>query len=671
MKKITLAALAVSLFTGVNAQIFSDNFDSYAAGAYIGPLSPEWRTWSATGEGTAEDVMTTTAQANSPANSIYFSSTAANGGPQDVVLDFMTMYTSGVFTYQSDFYVNAGKTAYFNFQGNNTIGGIYALDVNMSGGTMTFQTGGETVLTTSYAEGTWFTLTLECNLTTKVWQAKVNGVAQGNWINAVNSVRYLDLYPILNSQFYVDNVSYDHTPYTLSSVNAAAATLNMGGAIASQVVNPSLVVVNAGTTPITSFDVNLTYNGTTLTKNVTGVNVASLATSTVSFSNLTLATGTNMAVATITNVNGAPDNVTTDNVSQLSVTPVVPAVGKMVVGEEGTGTWCQWCPRGAVYMDRFENDYSDFWAGVAVHNGDPMVVTDYDAGMAFTGFPGAKVDRVGASIDPSAMGTPFFTRLQIAPKALIEVGATYDPTTGELKVSGEFDFQSAVASGYKAAFVITEDGVKGTTGYAQSNAYAGGANGPMGGYELLPSPVPASQMVYDHVARLIGPSFNGFTGSFPATINAGDVHVVNHTFMMPNTWNADSMHIIVMLIAPNNQIDNAGKATVMEAVATGYVSGVNSGTSVGISEIDQIDQTFAIYPNPATTSVAMTFNLKNESDVAVRVLDMTGKEIANRAYGSMNGSSHITYNTTELKSGIYIVEVVINGARINRRLVIE
>jgi hypothetical protein len=670
MKKITLAALAVSLFSGVNAQIFSDNFDSYAVGSYIGPQSAEWRTWSATGEGTAEDAQTTTAQASSPSNSIYFSSTAANGGPQDVILDFITMYTSGVFTYQSDFYVNAGKTAYFNFQGNNTIGGIYALDVNMSNGTMTFQSGGETVLSTAYAEGTWFTLTIECNLTTKVWKAKINGIAVGNWINAVNSVRYLDLYPILNSQFYVDNVSYDHVPYMLSTLNASAATLKMGGAIASQLVTPSLVVVNAGSTAITSFDVNLAYNGGTSVQNVTGVNIPSLGTSTVNFSALSLVAGTNMAVATITNVNGGPDNVASDNVSQLSVTPIVPALGKMVVGEEGTGTWCQWCPRGAVYMDRFENDYSDFWAGVAVHNGDPMVVADYDAGMAFSGFPGAKVDRVGASIDPSAMGTPFFTRLQMAPKALIEVGATYDPTTGELKVSGEFDFQAAT-SGYKAAFVITEDGVKGTTGYAQSNAYAGGGNGPMGGYELLPSPVPASQMVYDHVARLIGPTFAGFAGSFPASVNAGDVHVVNHTFMMPNTWIADSMHIIVMLIAPNGEVDNAGKATVLEAVTTGYISGVNSGTSVGLSEIDQIDQTFAIYPNPATTNVAMTFNLKNESTVAVRVLDMTGKEIASRAYGSMNGSSHITYNTSDLKSGIYIVEVVINGARINRRLVIE
>ena len=670
MKKITLAVLAVSFLSTASAQIFTDNFDSYALGSYIGPQSAEWRTWSASGEGTPEDVKTTDTQASSGAQSIYFASTSTNGGPQDVVLDFGVMYTSGVFSYESDFYVNAGKTAYFNFQGNNTIGGLYALDVYMNSGTLSFQSGGQTVLSTSYPEATWFTLSVECNLTTKIWSVKINGNPEGNWINAVNSVRYLDLYPILNSQFWVDDVSFDHTAYALSNLNAAAATLNMGGAIAGQVVNPSLVVVNAGTTAITSFDVNLTYNGATLTENVTGVNIASLGNTTVNFSNLTLVTGSNMAIATISNVNGGTDDVSTDDVSQLTINPIVPAAGKVVVGEEGTGTWCQWCPRGAVYMDRFANDFGPFWAGIAVHNGDPMVVNSYDQGMNFSGYPSAKVDRVGAGIDPSAMQTPFLTRLQTAPTALIQVGALFDANTGELKISGDFNFQVAATNGYKAVFVLTEDGVTGGTGYAQSNAYAGGGNGPMGGYELLPSPVPASQMVYDHVARAIEPSFSGFAGSFPATIPAMSTHAVNHTIMIPSTWDADSIHIVVMLVAPNGQIDNAGQASIATAVSNGYVVGTAT-SGVGLTEINHIDATFKMYPNPATTQVALTFNLKSESDVAVRVIDMAGKVLASRAYDSMNGSSSINYNTSDLKPGIYMVEVTINGERLTRQLVIK
>jgi hypothetical protein len=48
----------------------------------------------------------------------------------------------------------------------------------------------------------------------------------------------------------------------------------------------------------------------------------------------------------------------------------------------------------------------------------------------------------------------------------------------------------------------------------------------------LPNPVPAAQMVYNHVARAIQPSFEGFANSFPTTVNAGDAHVVNFLFIL-------------------------------------------------------------------------------------------------------------------------------------------
>ncbi len=673
MKKIILAALALTIMNNGQAQIFTDDFEGYALGSYIGPQSSSWRTWSATGEGTSEDVQTTNVQASSGTQSIYFQSTST-GGPQDVVLDFGQMYSSGIFTYQSDFFVNSGKTAYFNFQGNNTIGGLYALDVYMDNGSVSFQSGGQVQLSTAYPQNTWFTLKVECNLTTKIWSVSIDGVSVGNWINSVNTVRYLDLYPISNSQFFVDDVSFDHSNYTLSTLNAAAAGLNMGGQIASQNTTPSVVIVNAGSTVITSFDVSLVYNGSTYTENITGANLASLASTTINFSTVVLAAGTNTATATVSNVNGTTDDVASDNVSQIILNPIVPAAGKMVVGEEGTGTWCGWCPRGAVFMDRFEKDYDQFWAGIAVHNGtnDPMVYGPYDSGMNFSSFPSSKVDRVGVGIDPSTMGTPFFNRLQIAPTAWIEVGATFDPVTRELKVSGNFDFQSAASNQYKAAFVITEDGLSGTTsGWAQSNYYSGGANGVMGGYELLSNPVPAAQMVYDHVARTIVPSFGGFAGSFPATVSAGTSHAVNRTIYLPGNWNVDSLHIIVMLIAPNGQIDNAGKATVSEAITNGYVVGVDAGSNLGVTEIKQIDATFEMYPNPATTNVAMTFNLKENSDVNLRVIDMSGKIIASRDYSSMIGASHINFNSSNLNSGVYMVEVTINDEKITRRLVIQ
>jgi hypothetical protein len=479
MKKIFLLSTMIGFSLTGFSQLFSDNFDSYAVGSYLGPQSLTWSTWSGT-EGNAEDATINNMQSSSPSNSIYFASTAANGGPQDVVLKFGQLYNSGIFTLQKKLYVNTGKKGYYNIQGALTIGNLWALNVNLASGNLTIDDGATAnLVSTNYPEATWFELKIVANLTLKVWKAYIDGVLVGTWTNGVNSVASTDFFPIQNAQFYVDDVSFDHQTYTLQNLNAMVSSINVGGNIASQLVTPTVKVLNAGVTAITSFDVDFNYNGTIYTQNVTGINLASLANYTVTMPSLTLAPGMNNVVATVYNVNGGVDNDPSDDSMTQSINPVVPAVGKMVVGEEGTGTWCQWCPRGAVFMDKFATDYDGFWAGIAVHNGDPMTVADYDAGIGalISGYPSALVDR-GADGDPSGMSTDFFARLQIPPVAIINNGATWDATTRVLNVSVKATFALAATSSYKLACVLTEDDVTGTgSGYNQSNAYAGGGNG--------------------------------------------------------------------------------------------------------------------------------------------------------------------------------------------------
>ena len=74
MKKILLLSFAFSISFFHFGQLFSDNFDSYTVGSYLGPQSLTWSTWSGT-EGGAEDATITAAQSSSNPHSIYFSST--------------------------------------------------------------------------------------------------------------------------------------------------------------------------------------------------------------------------------------------------------------------------------------------------------------------------------------------------------------------------------------------------------------------------------------------------------------------------------------------------------------------------------------------------------------------------------------------------------------------
>ncbi len=670
MKRFTFLVASLLIGLGTHAQIFSDNFDAYTTGA-LGPQSTFWTTWSGT-EGGAEDGVVSATQAASGTKSVYLNSTAAGGGPQDCVLNFGTTYNSGIFTYQADFYVNTGKSGYFNFQGAVPIGTTWALNVNMANGLLTIDDGITADLAMgSFTHANWFTLRIEANLTLHLWEAFINGTSIGVWINGVNSLTSVDNFPLQGSQFYMDNVSFDHIAYSMMTLNAAYAGLDMGGNIASQTVTPKVTVLNAGTTNITSFDVVLNYGGTPYTQNVTGQNLASIGTYTVTFPSMTLLPGANTATVTISNINGGVDNDITDNVGSVVVNPIVPALGKMVVGEEGTGTWCQWCPRGAVYMDRFEQDYTQFWAGIAVHNGDPMTVTDYDAGVSglIGGYPSALVDR-GIDVDPSGMGPDFFARLQTAPVAFIQNGATWDAATRTLNVSVSCDFQAAANSNYKVACVLTEDDVTGTTGaYNQSNAYGGGANGVMGGFEALANPVPAAQMVYNHVARAIAPSFTGLATAFPATVNTGDVLTNNFSFVLPATWDETKIHIIGLLFDPAGRIDNAGKATITEAIANGYVNG--NGAGVEDLTLNGPDQVMTVYPNPAGAFTTVAIQLTQESAVALRVVDMSGKTVAFKNYGSMNGASTIDLNTSMLDAGVYMIELTVNNQTMVQRLVVE
>lgn len=322
-------------------------------------------------------------------------------------------------------------------------------------------------------------------------------------------------------------------------------------------------------------------------------------------------------------------------------------------------------------MDLLETKYADYWAGIAVHNADPMVVTEYDAaiGAAIGGYPSSLVDRL-PEVDPSEMEADFLDRIVVAPTAFITNGATWDAGTRTLNVSVSADFQAAANNNYKLAIVLTEDEVTGTgSGWSQSNAYANNAAGPMGGYESLPNPVPAAQMVYNHVARAIEPSFNGYANSFPTTVNAGETHTVNYAFTLPAGWDENEIHIIGLLLAPNGRIDNAGKATIAEAVANGFVTGTDM--AVSVNELEQVDATLQVAPNPATDYTTIAVNIPGESNATVRILDLSGKEIAARNYGSMSGSSTITLNTTNYTKGMYIVELTLDNNVFQRRLVIE
>ena len=669
MKKIYTLLSALVFCTFANAQFsFSDDFENYSVGDYIGSNSSIWSTWSGA-TGGAEDVMVTDTNANQSSNSIYFSSTAANGGPQDVVLDFGTVFNNGDFVFESDFYVNQSAGAYFNFQAEAVIGTTWALDCHMSNGEILFQNGSDVVLATTYSQASWFTMKMEMNLTTNNWEVFIDGISMGSFANGETQIASIDIFPLEGNQFYVDNISVSHTPYILQELNGAMILINPIEGLVSQNRFAKVEVKNLGLTTINSFDVVLNYAGTELTESVTGAYLLSFDGMTIDFTSpIVLGEGSSTLSATITNVNGLVDNDASDDAKIIEVNAVKPADGKIVIAEEGTGTWCGWCPRGTVAMDQMARDFDGFYQGIAIHNGDPMAVTAYDQDLNVSSYPSALVDR-STEIDPGDIKVDFMERIIVQPSAMISNGASVDGDS--LNVSLTVAFNTGASGNWKIACVLTEDNVTGVgSNYAQSNSYSGGDAGDLIGVDGtnwadLPGSVSASNMVYQHVARALSPSFEGYAG-FPNSIELGSNFTFNFKFGLDEAWKIEDMHIVGMLIGANSMIDNGSSSSVEDAIAAGFVSGTNV---LGSTELSQFDDLLNVYPNPASDIVKFSLNINETKDLQINIVNVLGQKMASRNYGRTSGAQNISLNVSDYPKGIYIVELIADGVQVKKQFV--
>lgn len=416
----------------------------------------------------------------------------------------------------------------------------------------------------------------------------------------------------------------------------------------------SVDVTNLGANTITSLEID--WNDGMSHIQTINTNIAPGATTSVAHPDaVTYAAAVERTInVSINAANGGPDDDASNNNGQTLHNTLSQATNKAVVIEEGTGTWCGWCPRGAVAMDYMVSTYPNDFIGIAVHNGDPMTVTAYDNGADISGFPGCNVDRVllDASVSQSAFQQYYNDRVNLGVPA--NIGATVSGTGSSVTIDASATFYTPVSSAnFRLGVVIVENGVTGTTsGYAQANYYSGGTTA-MGGYESLPDPVPAAQMVYDHVGRALLGGYSGQAGSVPATITDGTVANYSFNYTVPSTSTRANMKAVVMLLdLTTGEIVNATEVSIAEA---------------GIDNIDEIS--LEVYPNPASDIVNVSFEA--EGDYTITITDLAGREVATQSLSNLTGSQKIAVPTNDLNSGNYIISVATAGASYSQVLVIN
>lgn len=409
----------------------------------------------------------------------------------------------------------------------------------------------------------------------------------------------------------------------------------------------SVDVKNDGASPITSLDISWNDGTNNYSENFS-VNIAPGQTQTINHStqvNYSTIEEKDIAV-TINNVNGGADGNATNNSLMTKFNTMSQAGNKAVVIEESTGTWCGWCPRGTVGLDYMASTYPNSVIAVAVHNGDPMTLPAYDSalvGVIGTGWPNSGVDRKILGVDPGQASLQNAYNTQINEVVPVNLSSSSTIVGNTVTISAQADFYTRFSSAnFRLGVIITEDNVTGTSsGYAHVNYYSGGANGPMGGYENLPDPVPAAQMVYNHVGRALLGGFNGQAGSVPVVINDGDSASFDFNYTIPANTNQQDLNVIVVLI---DQTDGS------------IVTGLERTLLETLSVRDFSINGFKIYPNPVKDVLNISFE-SGEGDYTIQIVDILGRTVSNQTLSNVLGNQNVEISTANLSDGQYILNI--------------
>lgn len=310
--------------------------------------------------------------------------------------------------------------------------------------------------------------------------------------------------------------------------------------------------------------------------------------------------GTYPLTIKVTKVNGEANAALADtDEAKVNVLTVMPK--KRPVLEEYTGTWCGYCPRGYVALQKMNKLYPNDFIALSYHNDDPMEFTYYFPSDV-QGFPDAWLDRVyetDAYCGDGAYGEWGFEKVWLDRcnefgVADLSVTADWaDESQNAIDIKTTATFPLAVEnSPYILEYALVTDGLKGTgSDWAQSNYYSGAEGWPADMMKFIFGGEYVNGLVFDDViiAR------ESVQGSLPTAI-AEDA-VIGHAYQMfadeaintsyePIIQDKNKVRVVAMLVnSKTGEIVNAANVKVMPA-GTGIKGTTEARTVDSVSYYD-------------------------------------------------------------------------------------
>lgn len=125
---------------------------------------------------------------------------------------------------------------------------------------------------------------------------------------------------------------------------------------------------------------------------------------------------------------------------------------------------------------------------------------------------------------------------------------------------------------------------------------------------------------------------------------------------------------------PTNLEDNSDfRLNTASTASTGASFSGFTGPFTAINELTGVvENSFYLYPNPATQNTTISFSIIENNSVAINVYDVLGNLISTLSQTSNfeKGNNAVNINTSHLASGIYYISLTINGAKETKKLVV-
>lgn len=94
--------------------------------------------------------------------------------------------------------------------------------------------------------------------------------------------------------------------------------------------------------------------------------------------------------------------------------------------------------------------------------------------------------------------------------------------------------------------------------------------------------------------------------------------------------------------------------------------------SVGISKVNPLEASMNIYPNPTSGNSTLTYALKDNADVQVKVIDFTGKTVMSLNQGRQNSGFHnLNIDLSSLPAGVYAYNITAGNYSATKSVIVK